>query len=83
MTEKTTRWVPVLELKIEGDDAPAAHALYAKIVAALDDVGVIVEHKDAAAWQVLAQEGRTDPMDADDLLDQISPVVQISCTVQS
>ena len=83
MTEKKAKWVPVLELKIEGDDAAAAHALYAKIVDALDSVGVIVEHKDEAAWQALRDVGSTDPMDADDLLEEISPVVQVSCKVQS
>lgn len=77
----TTKWVPVLELKIEGDDRPAANALYAKIVEALNDVGVIIDHKDESAWSEIQATGEQHR--ASDVLDEINPVVLISCVVQS
>ena len=81
MTEKTTKWVPVLDLKIESDDAEAAHAVYVKIVAALDEAGVLVEHVDQAYWEKQGQAGATEVMDADDNLNEINPVVRIALTV--
>ena len=80
MTEKTAKWVPVIELQISGDDSPAMNALYVQIANALEEAGVFVEHSKQEVWDQIHASGEQHR--ALDMLDEISPVVRISSVVQ-
>ncbi|AQT28509.1 hypothetical protein YOLOSWAG_22 [Erwinia phage vB_EamM_Yoloswag] len=81
MTEKTvtTKWVPVIDIKISGDEGPAMNALYVQIHQALEDAGVFVEHAKPELWEEIQATGEQHL--ALGVLDEISPHVILSQSV--
>lgn len=76
----TTKWVPIVEIKISGDVGSGKSALYATIAQALEDAGVFVEHAKPDDWTMLQNSGEV--AGAQDTLDEISPHVILSEIVE-